>query len=54
VKWYIDLECSRYSYFSDLVMVFMNYFQLPLRYDADIELLGKFEQTKVDHISDHI
>jgi hypothetical protein len=35
-------------------MVFLNHFQLPLRYDANTELLGNFEQTKENHISDHI
>jgi hypothetical protein len=54
VKWYIELDHSRYSYFSDLVMVFMNHFQLPVRYDVGTELLANFEQTKVAHIWDHI
>jgi hypothetical protein len=54
VKWYIELDRSRYSYFSDLAMVFLNHFQLPVRYDVDTELLANFEQTKADHISDHI
>jgi hypothetical protein len=35
-------------------MVFLNPFQLPVRYDVDTELLAKFEQTKSNHISDHI
>ena len=35
-------------------MAFLNHFQLPVRYDADTELLANFEQTSVDHISDHI
>jgi hypothetical protein len=54
VKWYIELDGSRYSYFNDLEMVFLNHFQLPVRYDVDTELLANFEQTKADHISDHI
>jgi hypothetical protein len=53
-KWYIELDNSRYSYFNDLAMVFLNHFQLPVRYDVDTELLANFEQTKADHISDHI
>jgi hypothetical protein len=52
-KWYIDIDRLRYSYFTDLAMVFLNHFQLPLRYDANTELLAKFEQMKADHISDH-
>jgi hypothetical protein len=53
-KWYIELDCSRYSFFSDLEMVFLNHFQLPVRYDVGTELLANFEKTNVDHISDHI
>jgi hypothetical protein len=53
-KWYIDLDCSRYSYFSDLAMVFLNQFQLTMRNDVGTELLSNFEQNKADHISDHI
>jgi hypothetical protein len=54
VKWYIDLYSSRYSYFNNLVMVFLNHFQLPVRYDVGTKLLANFEKTKADHISDHI
>jgi hypothetical protein len=53
-KWYIELDSSKYAYFNDLAMVFLNHFQLPVRYDVDTELLANFEQTKVIHISDHI
>ena len=53
-KWYIELDHSSYSYFNDLEMVFLNHFQLPMRYDVDTELLANFEKTKADHISDHI
>jgi hypothetical protein len=53
-KWYIELDGSRYSYFNDFAMVFLNNFQLPMRYDADTELLAKFEQTKDNHIFSHI
>jgi hypothetical protein len=53
-KWYIELDRSRYSTFGELVMVFLNHFQLLVRYDADTELLANFEQTKADHIYDHI
>jgi hypothetical protein len=54
VKWYIEIDLSRYSYFGELAMAFLNHFQLPVRYDAGIELLTNFEQTIADHISDHI
>jgi hypothetical protein len=53
-KWYIELDRSRYSSFGELVMAFLNHFQLPVRYDAGTELLANFEQTTADHISDHI
>jgi hypothetical protein len=53
-KWFIELAHSRYSTFGELTMVFLNHFQLPVRYDADTELLANFEKTKEDHISDHI
>jgi hypothetical protein len=53
-KWYIELDCSRYSSFDELEMDFLNHFQLPVRYDVDTELLANFEQTKEDHLLDHI
>jgi hypothetical protein len=53
-KWYIELDRSRYSYFGELAMDFLNHFQLLVRYDAGIELLANFKQTTADHISDHI
>jgi hypothetical protein len=53
-KWYIELDRSRYFSFGELAMAFLNHFQLPVRYDAGTEFLANFEQTTVDHISDHI
>jgi hypothetical protein len=53
-KWYIELDRSRYSFFGELAMAFLNHFQLPVRYDAGTELLANFAQTPADHISDHI
>jgi hypothetical protein len=53
-KWYIELDCSNYSYFNDLAMVFLNHFQLPVRYDVSTELMANFDQTKVIHIFEHI
>jgi hypothetical protein len=35
-------------------MVFLNHFQLPVRYDVGTKLLANFEQDKATHISDHI
>ena len=53
-KWYIELDHSIYSTFDELAMVFLNHFQLPVRYNVGTELLANFEQIKADHISDHI
>jgi hypothetical protein len=54
MKWYIELDRSRYSSFGELAMAFNNHFYLPVRYDADTELLANFEHTTADHILDHI
>jgi hypothetical protein len=53
-KWYIELDRSRYSSFGELVMAFLNHFQLHVRYDAGTDLLANFKQKTMDHISDHI
>jgi hypothetical protein len=53
-KWYIELDGSSYSYFNDLAMVILKHFQLPVRHDVGTELLANFEQTKANHIFDHI
>jgi hypothetical protein len=54
VKWYIELDRSRYSSFGELVMAFLNHFQLLVRYDVGTEMLTNFEKTIADHIFDHI
>jgi hypothetical protein len=54
VKWYIELNRSRYSTFGELAIVFLKHFQLPVRYDVDTKLLANFERKMVDLISDHI
>jgi hypothetical protein len=54
MKWYIELDLSRYSSFGELAMAFLNHFQLPVRYNTSTELLSNFEQTTADHIFDHI
>jgi hypothetical protein len=53
-KLYIKIDSSKYGYFNNLAMVFLNHFQLLVRYDARTELLANFDQTKVDHILNHI
>jgi hypothetical protein len=43
VKGYIEFDHSIYSTFGELAMVFLNHFQLPVRYDVNTELLANFE-----------
>jgi hypothetical protein len=54
MKWYIELDRSRYSSFGELVMAFLNHFQLLVRYNTGTEMLANFKQITADHISDHI
>ena len=53
-KWYIELPSAAFDSFWDLANVFLNHFQLHVRYDADIYLLSTFRQDKATHILDHI
>ena len=34
--------------------MFLQYFQLPIRYDEGVEILLSFRQNTVTHINDHI
>ena len=43
-----------YTTFYDLVVTFINHFQLPIHYDVGTKLLSTFQQDKATHISDHI
>jgi hypothetical protein len=54
MKWYIELQGGAYRNFNQMVFVFLNQFQLLVRYDADIEILSTLCQDKATHISDHI
>jgi hypothetical protein len=54
VKWYIELPGGAYKTFNQMVLVFLNHFQLSVHYDVDIELLSAFHQDKATHILDHI
>jgi hypothetical protein len=54
VKWYIELPGGTYGTFSLMVLVFLNQFQLPVHYDANIEILSTLQKDKATHISDHI
>jgi hypothetical protein len=53
-KWYIELPRGAHGNFSHLVMVFLNHFQFPIRYDVGLELLSNLCQDTTTHISDHI
>jgi hypothetical protein len=43
-----------YGSFNHLVMVFINHFQLPIRYDVGLKLLSTLRQDTTTHISNHI
>jgi hypothetical protein len=53
-KWYIELPKGAYGTFSQFLMVFLNHFQLPIRYDVGLELLSTLRQDTTTHILDHI
>jgi hypothetical protein len=53
-KWYIELLGGTYGTLNQMVLDFLNYFQLSVRYDAGIEILLDFLQDKATHVSDHI
>jgi hypothetical protein len=53
-KWYIELPGGTYKNFNQMVLVFLNHFQLPVCYDVDIELFLALRQDKATHILDHI
>jgi hypothetical protein len=53
-QWYIELPRGTYGSFHQLVLAFLNHFQLPIRYDVGLELLSTLRQGTDTHISDHI
>jgi hypothetical protein len=53
-KWYIDLPGGTYGNFNQMVLVFLNHFQLSVHYDVDIELLSALHRDKSTQISDNI
>ena len=38
-KWYIELPQAKYPYFNSLAFMFLQYFQLPVRYVERVEIL---------------
>ena len=53
-KWYIELPHATYPKFSSLDSMFLQYFQLPVRYDEGVEILLSCWQNTTTHITDHI
>ena len=53
-KWYIELPTTSFIDFRNLGNAFLHHFQLPIRYDSEIELLTSFQQGDAMHIYDHI
>jgi hypothetical protein len=53
-QWYIELPRWTYGSFHQLVLAFLNHFQLPIHYDVGLELLTTLRQGTDTHISDHI
>jgi hypothetical protein len=53
-KWYIELPTRAYGTFSQMVLVFLNHFQLSVRYNVGLELLSTLRQDTSTHISNHI
>ena len=53
-KWYIELPQAKYSDFNSLAFMFLQYFQLPVRYDEGVEILLYCLHNTMTHITDHI
>ena len=53
-KWYIELPQAKYPDFNSLAFMFLQYFQLPIRYDEGVEILLYCHQSTTTHITDHI
>ena len=52
-KWYIELLQAKYSDFKSLAFMFLQYFQLPVRYDEGVEILLSCHQRTTTHITNH-
>ena len=53
-KWYIELPQAKYPDFNSLAFMFLQYFQIPVRYDEGVEILLSFRQNTATDITDHI
>jgi hypothetical protein len=54
VKWNIELPRGTYKNFDQMVLFFLNHFQLSVHYDVNIEIISALHQNKATYISDHI
>jgi hypothetical protein len=53
-KWYIELPRGTYETFNQMVLVFLNHFQLPVCYDAGLEIMWTLCHDKATLISYYI
>ena len=53
-KWYIEQPHGTHATFTSLASTFLQFFQLPVRYDAGVEILLSCRQNTATHITDHI
>jgi hypothetical protein len=53
-QWYMALPRGTYGSFKQLVLSFLNHFQLPVRFDVGLEIFSTLHQGSGTHISDHI
>jgi hypothetical protein len=53
-KWYIELPMGAYGTFSHMVLIFLNHFQLSVRYNVGLEIMSILRRDTSTHISDHI
>ena len=54
MKWYIELPQHSFVDFNSFATVYLNHFQLPIRYVTGTYLLTSLRQNTSTHISDHI
>jgi hypothetical protein len=53
-KRYIKLPRGTYKTFNQMVLFFLNHFQLSVHYDVGLEIMSTLHQEKSTHILDHI
>ena len=53
-KSYFEIPQVKYPYFNSLDFMFLQYFQLPIRYDEGVEIWLSSHQNTSTHITDHI